>query len=287
MGAFQSRPTSSSAASASASSGSLTLQQLTYDPTRRSKEKLAQSVMLAMILVGAGLLQLHSRARRIRHERLKARRISNSSNRDGETTALSAADAEAQFASAHQFVSHRLQHALAHDDTPLQNLNHFIRMADPARYPEYHPRHQPDGYISAAIAENNTVSHLLPYLQHRPGLGLREAGYANFNGQVHVREVVADYLADYVYGTRTLNPEAILMTAGCNLAIDSLFFAIANPGEYVLLQTPYYAAFKCEEQQRACDLCMQLRLVASAICSSEFFCCSSLFSVRSRQGIWV
>jgi len=241
MGALQSRP-----ASASASSGALTLQQLTYDPTRRSKEKLAQSVMLGMILVGAGLLQLHSRARRIRYERLKARRISSSSNSDGESTALSAADAEAQFASAHQFISHRLQHALAHDDTPLQNLNHFIRMADPARYPEYHPRHQPDGYISAAIAENNTVSHLLPYLQHRPGLGLREAGYANFNGQPHVREVVAKYLSDYVYG-RTLNPEAILMTAGCNLAIDSLFFAIANPGEYVLLQTPYYAAFKCKE----------------------------------------
>jgi len=213
---------------------------------QRAHAEPQETLKLALALGGAALLarvvaKLYRDAvTRRRHHRLRASR----SEAAAETAAATAPPAsDAEYAAAHACVSARLQHALANDDTPLQNLNHFIRIADPERYPEYHPRHHPDGYISAAIAENKTTSHLLPYLQHRPGLGMREQGYANFNGMPHVRRAVADFLGHYVAG-REVDPESILMTAGCNMAIDSLFFSIANPGEYCLLATPYYAAFK-------------------------------------------
>ena len=141
-------------------------------------------------------------------------------------------------------LSNRVRHIIDNDSTPPQNSNHLLRIADPLTYPTYHGRSHPDGYISCAIAENKCCLPWLPYLSFRPGMGLREVGYADFNGMVHVRESLADFLGEYIFG-REVNPACLLMTAGANIALDSLFFSLANPGEYVLLATPYYAAFKC------------------------------------------
>jgi len=141
-------------------------------------------------------------------------------------------------------LSTRLHALLTHNDFPIQMVNHFIRQSHPDEYPPYHPTNAPDGYIPFAIAENKTCLHALqPLLQHRPGMGAREAGYNDFKGMLHVRQAVARMIERLMFG-RSVDPTCILMTAGANIALDSLFYCIANPGEYVLLATPYYAAFE-------------------------------------------
>ncbi len=180
----------------------------------------------------------------LRHLRRRLRARAPPATAAGAISA-SAASAASVDSDGSSVISPRLAHALAHDDTPLQNLNHFLRLSDPVRYPEYHWWSHPDGYISCAIAENKNTSHLLPYLRHRPGLGVREQSYQDFNGMTHVRQAVSSFLEHYVCG-RAVDPECILMTAGANMALDSLFWCIAAPGEYCLVATPYYAAFKSD-----------------------------------------
>lgn len=156
--------------------------------------------------------------------------------------AASAASSSSASSPAALVLSDRLRHIVANDSTPPQNLNHFLRLADPLTYPPFDSLSHPAGYISCAIAENKCCLPWLPNLTVRPGMGLREVGYADFNGMIHVRESLADFLAEYIFG-RAVDPSCLLMTAGANIALDSLFFSLANPGEYVLLATPYYAAF--------------------------------------------
>ena len=80
-------------------------------------------------------------------------------------------------------VSERMRHIVLHDETPIQNANHFRVKADPENHPPYHWLWAPRGYISCAIAENKCCSQFMPnyILRYRPGLGTREMSYQDFN----------------------------------------------------------------------------------------------------------
>lgn len=49
----------------------------------------------------------------------------------------------------------------------------------------------------------------------------------------------------------SFNPENIVLGAGCNAVLENLCMCLANPGDAVLIPTPYYAAFEFDLVARA------------------------------------
>lgn len=249
---------------------------------RRTRTNMALGLSVLLAARAVGLLQTWSRSRRLR-----AARAARQFTAAAEGSATGAGSVAAEPMPDASLVSDRVRLALANDETPIQNLNHFMRLMDPVRYPLYDPWRAPDGYISAAIAENKCCESFMPYLTSRPGLSEREMGYNNFNGMDHVRKAVAAFYEQYICG-RPIAPERILMTAGANMALDSLFYSIANPGEYCLLATPYYAAFKSVRARAATNACVTARchctraravvavVAAADLFRSFFLLCSAL-----------
>ena len=71
-------------------------------------------------------------------------------------------------------------------------------------------------------------------------------------GRLAMREAVARYMSHSLYGGRHIvNPEQLIIGAGCNAVLENLCFAIAEPGSAVLVPAPYYAAFDFDLASRA------------------------------------
>ena len=67
-----------------------------------------------------------------------------------------------------------------------------------------------------------------------------------------MREAVARYMSHSLYaGRHIVNPEQLIIGAGCNAVLENLCFAIAEPGSAVLVPAPYYAAFDFDLSSRA------------------------------------
>jgi hypothetical protein len=104
----------------------------------------------------------------------------------------------------------------------------------------------PGGCINLSVAENQMVADMLaPRLavaggSFDPGL----IGYQQTPGMPQLREAVARYMTSSLYDSQyEVDPQKMIIGAGCNAVLENLFFTIAEPGSAVLVPAPYYAAF--------------------------------------------
>jgi len=81
--------------------------------------------------------------------------------------------------------------------------------------------------------------------------------YQPTQGVPSLRTAMANYLQDLLVSpthpslSTTFNPDNIVMGAGCNAVLENLCMCLANPGDAVLIPTPYYAAFEFDLVARA------------------------------------
>lgn len=81
--------------------------------------------------------------------------------------------------------------------------------------------------------------------------------YQPTQGAPGFRTAVAEYLQDLLVSparpsaTRKFDPENVVLGAGCNAVLENLCTVLANPGDAVLIPTPYYAAFEFDLVARA------------------------------------
>ncbi|KAL7541439.1 hypothetical protein ACHAXR_011642 [Thalassiosira sp. AJA248-18] len=77
--------------------------------------------------------------------------------------------------------------------------------------------------------------------------------YQPTQGVPGLRQGMADYLQSLLLPSSSVkfNPENIILGAGCNAVLENLCMVIANPGDAVLIPTPYYAAFEFDLVARA------------------------------------
>ena len=72
-----------------------------------------------------------------------------------------------------------------------------------------------------------------------------ESGQASFytasSGLPALKEAVQDYMVDY-YGYE-VQASQILVTTGAKLALAAFFLAVLNPGDQVLIPTPYWVSY--------------------------------------------
>ncbi|MEM1031300.1 MAG: aminotransferase class I/II-fold pyridoxal phosphate-dependent enzyme [Myxococcota bacterium] len=122
---------------------------------------------------------------------------------------------------------------------------HFAR-ADP-----YDPTSRPDGYIPLCIAENARCTRDLLRRLHRHVARVEASvlGYDAMVGNLGFRERLAAFMGRTFLGRRPA-PEQLAVLAGAGTVLEQLFFALADPGDVVLVPTPSYAGFWADLETR-------------------------------------
>lgn len=114
----------------------------------------------------------------------------------------------------------------------------------------WHPDDRPEGYVALCIAENKLVSDLLlPRLASAVEPPPSVLGYDAMVGAREFRAHLAAFLERAFLGRR-FAPEQIAVQAGAGTVLESVFYALADPGDAVLVPTPSYAGFWTDLETR-------------------------------------
>ncbi|KAL6535009.1 1-aminocyclopropane-1-carboxylate synthase 7 [Orobanche hederae] len=111
----------------------------------------------------------------------------------------------------------------------------------------------PSGVIQMGLAENQVSFDLLEqYLEkHSDAItntsttsGFREnASFQDYHGLLSFRKAMASFMEQIRGGRVQFEPERIVITAGATAANELLTFILADPGDALLVPTPYYPGF--------------------------------------------
>uniref|UniRef100_A0A0E0JF42 Aminotransferase class I/classII large domain-containing protein n=1 Tax=Oryza punctata TaxID=4537 RepID=A0A0E0JF42_ORYPU len=120
----------------------------------------------------------------------------------------------------------------------------------------YHAVDNPDGVIQMGLAENQVSFDLLEgYLREHPeAAGWNTAGagagsfrdnalFQDYHGLKSFRKAMASFMEKIRGGKARFDPDRIVLTAGATAANELLTFILANPGDALLIPTPYYPGF--------------------------------------------
>ena len=114
-------------------------------------------------------------------------------------------------------------------------------------------RSAPAACLNLSVAENQMLADLLtPRLARGAGFADELIYYQPTPGREDARRAVARYMSSSLYGgLHAVDPEELILGAGCNAVLENLFFSIAEPGSAVLVPAPSYAAFDFDLSARA------------------------------------
>ncbi|KAF4445442.1 hypothetical protein F53441_10823 [Fusarium austroafricanum] len=103
----------------------------------------------------------------------------------------------------------------------------------------------PEGIVSLGVAENTLMHDVLRKHIH-DNLALTNPAFTYGDGTTgtkRVKQALSLFLNRHLKPFRDIEPTHISMTNGCSAAIEHLSWAIANPGDAILLGQPYYGTF--------------------------------------------
>ncbi|RCV25060.1 hypothetical protein SETIT_5G136200v2 [Setaria italica] len=146
----------------------------------------------------------------------------------------------------------------------------------------------PGGVIQMGLAENQVSFDLLEgYLRDHPeaagcGGGAAGSGMASFrdnalfqdyHGLKAFRKAMASFMEKIRGGKARFDPDRIVLTAGATAANELLTFILANPGDALLIPTPYYPGFDRDLRWRTgvnivpvhCDSANGFQVTAAAL----------------------
>ncbi|KAM0561936.1 hypothetical protein ACHAPJ_003108 [Fusarium lateritium] len=103
----------------------------------------------------------------------------------------------------------------------------------------------PEGIVSLGVAENTLMHDVLRKHIH-DNLALSNPAFTYGDGTTgtkRVKQAVSRFLNKHLHPFQDIEPAHISMTNGCSAAIEHLSWAIANPGDAILLGQPFYGTF--------------------------------------------
>jgi len=142
-------------------------------------------------------------------------------------------------------------------------------LTDARSVTKFHPSTAPDGALQLSVAENQMLEDLLiPALTHFSSSGTETESissaadglfradqiyYQSTHGRSGLRNAMSSYIQRLckIPSSMSLDNEKLVLGAGCNAVLENLCFCLAEPGDGVLLPTPYYAAFEFDLVARA------------------------------------
>ncbi|KAJ4982812.1 hypothetical protein SVAN01_11685 [Stagonosporopsis vannaccii] len=105
------------------------------------------------------------------------------------------------------------------------------------------------------MAENSLMhEELRQFLSSRSLIDASETTFTygdGPSGSTRLRHALADFFQRYFRPATPLAPEHLVVTNGVTSAIEHVAWALANPGEGILVGRPYYRAFVMDMEQRA------------------------------------
>jgi len=118
----------------------------------------------------------------------------------------------------------------------------------------------PDGALQLSVAENQMLEDMLvpaltKFSRSRDVFPADGIYYQPTHGRESLRVAVTSYLEDLLDldgdANGNLDPDGIVVGAGCNAVLENLCVSLAEPGEGVMIPLPYYAAFEFDLGSRA------------------------------------
>ncbi|KAK6944851.1 Aminotransferase, class I/classII [Dillenia turbinata] len=111
----------------------------------------------------------------------------------------------------------------------------------------------PSGVIQMGLAENQVSFDLIEeYLKQHPetstggdhNSNFREnALFQDYHGLPSFRKALASFMGQIRVGRAKFDPDRVVLTAGATAANELLTFILADPGDALLIPTPYYPGF--------------------------------------------
>ncbi|KAL0345133.1 UNVERIFIED_CONTAM: 1-aminocyclopropane-1-carboxylate synthase 7 [Sesamum radiatum] len=108
----------------------------------------------------------------------------------------------------------------------------------------------PSGVIQMGLAENQVSLDLVEKYLQKPAddgsrtLGFREnALFQDYHGLQAFRKAMASFMEQIRGGRAKFDPDRVVITAGATAANELLTFILADPGDALLIPTPYYPGF--------------------------------------------
>ena len=109
---------------------------------------------------------------------------------------------------------------------------------------QYHPETNPGGKLAMAVAENKLAQPLLAEkLAAFPGFSPAVFNYTASTGSPQLKTTLCSFLNAFVFKDCAVTPEQIVVAPGCCALLHQLAFLLFEPGDSVLVPTPYYPAF--------------------------------------------
>ncbi len=135
-------------------------------------------------------------------------------------------------------LSRRGAQLAAHSPMAEYILEHRARSSS-----RWHPDSNPEGYVALCIAENKLMGDLVvPQLAPDSLPPSRVLDYDAMVGAEEFRTQLATFMGRTFLGRR-FTPEQIAVLAGAGTVLENVFYALADPGDAVLVPTPSYAGF--------------------------------------------
>ncbi|KAF8637796.1 hypothetical protein AX17_002566 [Amanita inopinata Kibby_2008] len=109
----------------------------------------------------------------------------------------------------------------------------------------YDPESNPNGIVNLGIAENTLIhKQLTEYFHHNFRLAYKDFTYGDsFSGSSRLRRALSGLLNTRFKPHTPVTPQHIVLGAGLTPIIGQLSRSISNPGDGILLATPYYQGF--------------------------------------------
>jgi len=114
----------------------------------------------------------------------------------------------------------------------------------------YHPDLDPGGYLNLGTAENRLLWDLLaPRLSAPRRIAAADIRYGLLYGTVALRQAIAAFWAR-THGHRVA-PDDLAVVSGATAALDIAATALCDPGEAIIVPSPYYGAFDTDLTARS------------------------------------
>ena len=108
----------------------------------------------------------------------------------------------------------------------------------------------PDRYIGLCVAENLLMWDVLEtQVNMNRHVQAPSVAYGDMIGSQALREQIARFGSKHLWG-RSVMPENVVTMAGAGSVLETLFYAICEPGEGVLVPTPSYVGFWADLETR-------------------------------------
>ena len=143
-----------------------------------------------------------------------------------------AESAETSLSSLALALNERMRHAFSY------HMQHFECFRNP------YSVSNPTGGISLTMAENKlTADLILNKLKAFEGINGQSICYTEPSGDAALKSSLAKFLGHRVFSGHTVDPDHLVVGAGCTALLYQLSLTLFNPSDAILIPAPYYPVF--------------------------------------------